>query len=474
MKVGVVGGGMLGLTLSLRLLQRGHTVELFEAAPQLGGLACAQDYGAFVWDRFYHVILAQDLKLIGLLQELGLGRDLRFTRTGTGYYTHGRLFPMSSSLDFLRFPHLSPVDKARLGLLVTYATRVADPWPLYNVSAADWLTKICGRRAYQEFWQPLLRAKFGPFHDKVAAVFIWATLTRLFGARSSVAGSETMGYVRGGGYSRVWRRFEEVLRRRGARLHMGAPVQRIEQRSTPARAGEPVGATEPARAAESQTPGCRVRYRGSDGVEAICDCDQVIFTGPTPLARRVVAPELLPVVRQAEQDYPAAAHYLGVACLVLALPRPLTPYYVTNVGDASIQLTGVIEMTTMVDRVDETAGLHLVYLPRYLDSEDPRLLAPDAELIGPLVDEGVRRIFPHFDLSEARYVGLHRARHVQALPLTRAEPVRPRPLPLLQRPLQILNTSMLSCATLNNNEVVGQVEGFVERNGGVLGVGDFG
>ena len=31
---------------------------------------------------------------------------------------------------------------------------------------------------------------------------------------------------------------------------------------------------------------------------------------------------------------------LGVACLVLALARPLTPYYVLNIGEENIELTG--------------------------------------------------------------------------------------------------------------------------------------
>ena len=38
---GVVGGGLLGLTLALRLSQRGYRVTLLEAAPHVGGLADA-------------------------------------------------------------------------------------------------------------------------------------------------------------------------------------------------------------------------------------------------------------------------------------------------------------------------------------------------------------------------------------------------------------------------------------------------
>src|SRR5260221_7021028 len=98
----------------------------------------------------------------------------------------------------------------RLGAAVLYATRFANPESLCLVTAADWLTRICGRRGYEVFWQPLLRAKFGPFHDQVAAVFIYATLKRLFGARSAAAGRESLGYVHGGDHA-ISRRFAETL-----------------------------------------------------------------------------------------------------------------------------------------------------------------------------------------------------------------------------------------------------------------------
>ena len=38
-KIAVVGGGILGVTLTLRLAQQGHEVSLLERAPSLGGLA---------------------------------------------------------------------------------------------------------------------------------------------------------------------------------------------------------------------------------------------------------------------------------------------------------------------------------------------------------------------------------------------------------------------------------------------------
>ena len=334
--VSVVGGGVLGLTLALRLARRGHPVELFEAAPHLGGLACGHDYGPFTWDRFYHCILPQDRQLIGLLADLGLEGELRWTQTGTGYYGHGRFHDMSGNRDFLRFPLLSLLDKARLAALIIYATRLADPYALYGISAERWLTKICGRRAYEIFWRPLLRAKFGTYHDQIAAAFIWATLTRLFGARAGVENKEKLGYCRGG-YARILGRMQQALEQDGAKIHLSAPIHSIRQ-----------------------LPGGGCQLGLADGA---ADFDQVFFTAPTRLAEQVVSEELRPYVERVAADHPTSGAYLGVACAVLTLRRPLAPYYVLNIGDEAVELTGLIEVTNLVDRQAETRGRALSSCP---------------------------------------------------------------------------------------------------------------
>lgn len=47
----VVGGGILGLTVALRLAQRGDDITVVEAAEDLGGLASAWQVGDITWDR---------------------------------------------------------------------------------------------------------------------------------------------------------------------------------------------------------------------------------------------------------------------------------------------------------------------------------------------------------------------------------------------------------------------------------------
>ncbi len=444
MKTAVIGGGLLGITLAHRLSGLGHEVELIEAAPELGGLAAPQQFGPFVWDRFYHCILPHDQNLIGLLKEVGLGDDLRWTRTGTGYCAGGRFYPMSGNADYIRFPLLSLVDKARLALTVMHATHTAKPYDLYRLSAQDWLTRWCGRRGYETFWRPLLKAKFGPYYDRVAAVFIWATLTRLQGARDSGA-REQLGYVRGG-YARILGTLRAKLESKGVVIRTGAPVKRIEP---------------------SASGGARVAWDGA--AAGSTEVDQVFFTAPTRLAGRVVAEPFKPVVDEATRRYPTSGAYLGVACLTLVLRRPLTPYYVLNIADPNVELTGIIEMTNLVDRAAETQGLSLVYLPRYMDSTDPAFDSPDQALIDSLLDRGVRRLYP--DLADSDIVDrqVHRARLVQPLPLVREGVVVPAGIPALTGPFTLLNTSMLDCATLNNNEVVGLVDRFLAARRGELG-----
>jgi protoporphyrinogen oxidase len=396
-----------------------------------------------VWDRFYHCILPTDSNLVGLIESLGLGDDLVWRQTGTGYYANGRLYPMSTTIDQLRFPLLSIVDKARIGATVAYATLAADPMKLYRISAQDWLIRWCGRRGYEVFWRPLLRAKFGPFYDQVAAVFIWATLTRLFGARSGAASREKLGYVRGG-YHAILRRIESALGRAGAVVHKRAPITSIREVGRP------------------DAPGCEVLF-GQNGSAGRRTFDQVFFTGPTRAARPVVGASLVAEVERVERDHPASRAYLGVACLVLAVRRPLSPFYILNVGDERLDLTGVIEMTNLVDRTTETAGLSLVYVPKYMDSEDPRLERDDGDIERALLHErGMNHIFPALRTSELAYKKVHRAKFVQPLPLVKAPDDRPVAF-RLRAPFQILNTSMLRCATLNNDEVVGLVDRFVRE-----------
>src|SRR5439155_13005709 len=133
---GVVGGGLLGLTLALRLAQRGYRVTLLEAADHVGGLADAWQLGEVTWDRHYHVTLLSDTHLRGLLRELGLDEQMQWRRTKTGFLVDGNLHSLSSVWEFLRFPPLGLIDKLRLGWTIRYASKVRDSRPPEDIPVA--------------------------------------------------------------------------------------------------------------------------------------------------------------------------------------------------------------------------------------------------------------------------------------------------------------------------------------------------
>ena len=92
-------------------------MSLFERAPDLGGLVGSFDFGGLPVDRFYHVILPTDDRVIGLAEELGLGDRFRFGPTKVGFYADGRVFSMTSPKELLTFPLLGSRAAGRLAAL---------------------------------------------------------------------------------------------------------------------------------------------------------------------------------------------------------------------------------------------------------------------------------------------------------------------------------------------------------------------
>jgi protoporphyrinogen oxidase len=479
MRIGIVGGGILGLSLAHYLQRQGYEVEIFERNGYLGGLACAYDYEDFVWDKFYHVILPQDSHLLELLEDLGLSDEIRWRSTRTGLYRNGSFYSLSSTRDMLQFPLLGWSDKLRMGLGVVYGTRIANHADLYQMTAAEWLTKTFGARVYREFWSPLLRAKFGIYAEQVAAVSIHATLQRLARARSSVARRESMGYVRGG-YNRILRAFRERIERRGGRLHLGARIHRICRSTERTRTGDALPAMEPAfvgaepahtaevrlgavrrpgpleEAPSDGHPGVVVTYETDSNPAGRACFEKVFFTAPWQAADQVLSEDLKESAADGRLAEATGRKYLGVVCLAVVLRRPLTPFYVLNIADNHIPLTGMIEMTGVIDPKEETNGLSLVYLPRYVDSEDPFLSASDSCVHKELLSNGLGRLFPHLRTSDIVSSHVQRARYVQPLQLVTGNVPRPgNRLPDLQSPVVVANTACLACPTLNNDEVVG-------------------
>ena len=416
------------MALSYKLAGPGKQISLFERDDQWGGLATYHDYGDFFWDRFYHVILPQDRDLLGLLQEIGLKEELRWKQTLTGYYINQKTYSISNSKEFLFFPPLDIISKVRLAFTILGANRIKDWRQLEDQSIEEWLVKMGGRRTFEKFWKPLLLAKLGENYKRVSAVFIWTYITRLFAARDSSAKKEQMGYV-AGGYKAVFERLESELSNKGVSLHLNSTVENMR----PDKRG-----------------GIWVKVNGQEK-----HFDKVIFTSPTSVLEKVADPSLVSL-----QGDHRKVEYLGVICMVLATKREITPYYVVNISDEKIPFTGVIGMSSLVDR-QYTNGHHLTYFPKYILNTDPMLHKPEEELKADFL-AGVKAMYPDLKDEEIVSVHLNRAIRVQPLQVLNYDQIRPH-VETLNPDLYVLNTSQFINDTLNNDSVARHVNRFMEQ-----------
>ena len=429
MNIGIVGGGMMGLVLAYRLRMLGHIVTVIESNQQLGGLTTYHDYGPFVWDRFYHVILPSDIHLINLIQEIGLGEQLRWRPTLTGCYIDQQLYSISNTMEFLRFPPLTIIGKFRLALTLLYGSRISNWRRLEKITVEDWLLKISGENTYEKLWKPLLLAKLGENYHRVSAVFIWSYIKRLFSARDSSLHKEQLGYVEGG-YKTVFDKLEKLICQHGSQIRTGVAVEDI---------------------APSSGGGILVEHKGTQS-----HFDKVIFTGPVNILQQVVANDLVKVTG----DRPTV-EYMGVICMVLITRQALVPYYVVNLADQRIPFTGVIGMSNLVS-LQETAGLHITYFPKYVISDDPLLQQTDDEL-RLLFFQGIRLMFPELKSDDIVVAQINRAMKMQPLQVLNYSSHVPT-IVTEHDDFFVLNTSQFVNNTLNNNTVVQHVDEFLKNS----------
>ncbi|MBS1927162.1 MAG: NAD(P)/FAD-dependent oxidoreductase [Bacteroidetes bacterium] len=417
-KWGIVGGGMMGMTIAHRLAQQGHDVTIFEAAPEVGGLASSWMMNDVEWDKFYHVILLSDFYTRGILRDIGVEHQLKWVETKTGFYMGGKLHSMSNSIEFLKFPTLNLIDKFRLGLTIIAASKIKDWRKLEKVPVTTWLKRWSGHNTYQKIWLPLLRAKLGDSYERTSAVFIWATIQRLYGARRSGLKKEMFGYVQGG-YRTINNAFQKTLQSEGVSIKTKARVSEIS----------------------SVNGVATIRLENEK-----FDFDEVVVTVPGMLAA-----SLIPSLSEVEKKKLQNVEYLGVICVALLLNKPVSPYYITNITDTKFPFTGVIEMTALVDPA-ELKGNHLVYLPKYITADDP-LFERDDIFIRDYFLKNFLEMYPAFNETDIRFAGVAKAKQVITVAAIDYSARLPKVKTSLPN-IHIINTAHIKDGTLNVNETI--------------------
>ena len=351
MKVGIIGGGVAGLSAAYELSKRNIRVTLYEKSHVLGGLASFFPLDNGFIERYYHFICLGDNVLFSLLDELKIKNNLKWINTKMGLFYNGKLYPFGSGFDLLRFPHMTLGEKLKFGFaLLEIKSRKADNWKnIENIPSSEWLIRKFGKNIYNILHEPLIRLKFGNYAPILSAAWMWARIHRIGKSRNKITQKEILGYIEGGTKTLIDSLEAEIIKH-GGEIIKGKEVNSVELSS------------------DSKVKGIKVNSQ-------IIEFDAVISTVPSP-----VFLSLLPKLDGTYWTNLKKIDSIGVMCVLMKLKKSLTENFWLNISDRRISLAGVIEYTNLNPCYFLNGG-RIIYLPQYLSSDDERFSFDDNKII---------------------------------------------------------------------------------------------
>ncbi len=404
MNIAIIGAGPAGLAAAYDLTKANHRATIFEAAPQVGGLAAGFKAPHWQWsvEKFYHHWFQSDKAILGLIDELGWSDQVLFPRPYTVIYWEGKFHPFDSiftNIPLFIFRHFPFLDFIRYGLAGAYLR--FSPWwqPLEKVTADEWTRRWFGERIYVTQWRPLLVSKFGEENLKVVSMaWLWARLH----SRTTRLGT----FV--GGFQAFMDQLADVVKKQGAEIRLNCAVNGIKKHPNGGLAVESASTSEP--------------------------FDAVISTS-SPALMAQITPDL-----PAEYaDKLRALKSMGAVVMVLALDRQLTKFYWHNLPkEAGFPFLSLVEHTNYM-KPEYYGGDHLVYCGDYLDPGHEYFRLSKEELLERFLP-GIKRFNPDFDQSWVKDYWLFKANYAQPIP-----PVNhSRNIPPLRTPVKGLYFASMS------------------------------
>jgi protoporphyrinogen oxidase len=393
--IGVVGGGIAGLAAAYRLRQRGHEVQVFEASDRIGGLAAVYETAGDDVETFYHHLSKTEETIVGLIEELGLGDRLEWPIGKNAYYVDGVVHPLDKPWEILAYPHLSLYDKFRLGMLmmeidvrggVPEFDAYEDLAEYEDLPIKEFLLEHTTRGVYENFWEPLLNAKFGSRKEDVSAAWLLGRI-KFRGERDWLRG-EPLGYLRGG-FGQLLDELVEAVGREnvttGARVtDLGFEGGAVESLTVEIDEGSGTAADE---------------GRTGSGTETH-DVDAVVVA-------------TMPNVLEDLTGYACEIDFQGAVCALVTMDEPLTDTYWLNIAEET-PFGALIEHTNYVPP-ERYGGQHLLYVASYIQSPDEENWRLDDDALEERWLSGIESLFPGFDRSSVSEFRV--ARNPRAAPI---------------------------------------------------------
>jgi protoporphyrinogen oxidase len=366
-RIGIIGGGYAGLTAAYELQKRGYAVTVLEKYGTWGGQAATLPLLGTRIEYFYHHLFGSDTHILGLMDELGIGDQLRWIESKVGWFSEGHIYDLVSPLDLIRFGPLNLFNRIKLGLMYLYLPRVNDWQSLERITARDWILRYMGQEIYDQFWGPLLRGKFGDMADQVSMTWLWGKIKVRGSSRQGASAKELLAYPQGS-FEIITQALVDHMRAKGAELHLNE---------------EAIGLT--------TDPDNPRKVTGVVTKKGTFPCDVVIATVPG-YTLLDIAP---PAMDEAYTSILRSVHYQAAVVLLLVSRQSLSRIYWMNIADRTMPYVGVIEHTNYVPP-SEYQGRHLIYVSNYLEPDDPLFRMKASELFD-LYLPHLKRINPAFD-----------------------------------------------------------------------------
>jgi len=308
MKIAIVGAGLTGMSAALNLKEYAEVV-LFEK-DDAGGLAASycRDYCI---EKFYHHCFKGDDALLEMLRKFNLSNKLVWKTTRVGYAVNGKIYPLNTPFEILRYPHMSLGEKIKLAMF-TLMSKKRDYSSEDDVSVVDGIKRELGDDLLEDFFMPLLKSKFGDSYKDISYAWLLARVAIRSNRKYS---GEELGYIRHGFYQLIERMRENLEIRNDE-------IKTIEK------------------------AGNKIRVNGED-------FDAVIYTAPLP--------ELDEKIRKAANLLDI--RYQSSVCALIGAEETVTEdIYWTNIKGDTV-FGAIIEHTHFMPFEDY--GEHVIYLASY-------------------------------------------------------------------------------------------------------------